>query len=289
MIVPLGTGGAVDIVARLMAQRLSERLGQPFIVENRPGAGTNIATEAVVRAPADGYTLLLLSPPAAINATLYDKLNFSVMRDIAPVASLARAPFVMEVNPSLPARSVPELIAYAKANPGKINMGTVGIGSGPHLAGELFKMIAGVNVVPVAYKGSGAELVDLMSGEVQMCFDAIPGSIEFIKASKLRALAVTTSTRSDVLPEVPTLGEFLPGYEASFWVGLGAPKNTPVEIIDKLNTEINAALADASLKTRLGSLGAIVLVGTPSDFEKLIAAETEKWANVIRVANLKTE
>jgi tripartite-type tricarboxylate transporter receptor subunit TctC len=289
MIVGLGTGGAVDIVARLMGQWLSERLGQQFIVENRPGAGTNIATEAVVRAPADGYTLLWVSPPAAINATLYDKLNFNFIRDIAPVASVVRAPWVMEINPSVPAKSVPEFIAYAKANPGKINMATVGIGSGPHLAGELFKMTAGTEIVLVSYRGTGAAFTDLIGGRVQVFFDAIPGSIELIRADKLRALAVTTGTRSEVLPEVPTLGEFLPGYEASFWAGLGSPRNTPAEIIDKLNREIQTALADSKVKARLADLGATVLAGSPADFGKLIADDTEKWGKVVRAANIKPE
>jgi tripartite-type tricarboxylate transporter receptor subunit TctC len=289
MIVGLGTGGAVDIVARLMGQWLSERLGQQFIVENRPGAGTNIATEAVVRAPADGYTLLWVSPPAAINATLYDKLNFNFIRDIAPVASVVRAPWVMEINPSVPAKSVPEFIAYAKANPGKINMATVGIGSGPHLAGELFKMTAGTEIVLVSYRGTGAAFTDLIGGRVQVFFDAIPGSIELIRADKLRALAVTTGTRSEVLPEVPTLGEFLPGYEASFWAGLGSPRNTPAEIIDKLNREIQTALADSKVKARLADLGATVLAGSPADFGKLIADDTEKWGKVVRAANTKAD
>jgi tripartite-type tricarboxylate transporter receptor subunit TctC len=244
IIVGFAPGGTTDIVARLIGQWLSERLGQQFIVENRPGAGSNIGTEAVVRAQGDGYTLILVSPPAAINAALYEKLNFNFIRDIAPVASAVRAPFVMEVNPSVPAKSVPELIAYTKANPGKISIATAGIGSGPHLAGELFKMMAGADIVVVSYRGTGPALTDLLGGQVQIFFDAIPASIELIRTGKLRALAVTTGTRSEVLPETPTLGEFLPGYEASFWAGVGAPKNTPAEIIDKLNKEINAALAD---------------------------------------------
>jgi tripartite-type tricarboxylate transporter receptor subunit TctC len=289
IIVGFAPGGATDILARLLGQWLSERLGQQFIVENRPGAGTNIATEAVVRAPADGYTLLLVSPPAAINATLYEKLDFNFIRDIAPVASIARAPWVLEVNPAVPVKSVPELIAYAKANPGRINMATVGVGSGPHLAGELLKTMSGVNMVFVSYRGAGAALADLMGGQVQANFDAIPGSIEFIRAGKLRALAVTTSIRSEVLPETPTLAEFLPGYEASFWAGFGAPKNTPAQILDTLNAEINGALADPKMKARLVDLGATVLAGSPGEFGKLIAEETGKWAKVIRAGNIKPE
>jgi tripartite-type tricarboxylate transporter receptor subunit TctC len=289
IIVGFAPGGATDILARLLGQRLSERLGQQFIVENRPGAGTNIATEAVVRAPADGYTLLLVSPPAAINATLYEKLDFNFIRDIAPVASIARAAWVLEVNPAVPVKSVPELIAYGKANPGRINMATVGVGSGPHLAGELFNMMSGVDMVFVSYRGAGAALADLMGGQVQANFDAIPGSIEFIRAGKLRALAVTTATRSEVLPETPTLGEFLPRYEASFWAGFGAPKNTPAKIIEMLNREVNAALADPAMKARLADLGASALAGSSTDFGKLIAEQTEKWAKVIRAGNIKPE
>jgi tripartite-type tricarboxylate transporter receptor subunit TctC len=289
IIVGFAPGGATDILARLLGQRLSERLGQQFIVENRPGAGTNIATEAVVRAPADGYTLLLVSPPAAINATLYEKLDFNFIRDIAPVASIARAAWVLEVNPAVPVKSVPELIAYGKAHPGRINMATVGIGSGPHLAGELFNMMSGVDMVFVSYRGAGAALADLMGGQVQANFDAIPGSIEFIRAGKLRALAVTTATRSEVLPEAPTLGEFLPGYEASFWAGFGAPKNTPAKIVEMLNREVNAALADPAMKARLADLGASALAGSSTDFGKLIAEQTEKWAKVIRAGNIRPE
>jgi tripartite-type tricarboxylate transporter receptor subunit TctC len=289
IMVGFAPGGATDILARLLGQRLSERLGQQFTVENRPGAGTNIATETVVRAPADGYTLLLASPPAAINATLYEKLDFNFIRDIAPVASIARAAWVLEVNPALPVKSVPELIAYGKANPGRINMATVGVGSGPHLAGELFKMMGGVDMVFVSYRGAGAALADLMGGQVQANFDAIPGSIEFIRAGKLRALAVTTSMRSDVLPETPTLGEFLPGYEASFWAGFGAPKNTPAAITEILNREVNAALADPALQARLADLGASALTGSPADFGKLIVEQTEKWAKVVRAGTIKPE
>jgi tripartite-type tricarboxylate transporter receptor subunit TctC len=244
VIVPFAPAGDTDLIARLIGQWLSERLGQPFIIENRPGAGTNIGTEAVVRAPADGYTLLLASPPSAINATLYEKLNFNFIRDIAPVAGVIRAPFVMEVNLSVLAKTVSEFIAYAKTNPGKITMASAGIGSGPHVAGELFKMMARVNMIHVPYRGQGPALTDLLGGQVQLYFAGIPSSIEYIRAGKLRALAVTTATRSEVLPDIPTVSGFLPGYEASFWGGFGAPKNTPVKIVDRLNSEINAALVD---------------------------------------------
>jgi tripartite-type tricarboxylate transporter receptor subunit TctC len=289
VIVPFAPAGDTDLVARLMGQWLSERLGQPFIIENRPGAGTNIGTEAVVHAPADGYTLLLASPPAAINATLYEKLNFNFMRDIAPVAGVIRAPFVMEVNPAVPAKTVPELIAYTKTNPGKISMASAGIGSGPHAAGELFKMMAGVNLVHVPYRGQGPALTDLLGGQVQIYFAGIPSSIQYIRAGKLRALAVTTATRSEILPDIPTLSDFLPGYEASFWGGFCAPKNTPVQIVDKLNSEINAALSDSKMKARLADLGGTVLPGSPAEFGKHIAAETEKWAKVIKFAGIKPE
>jgi tripartite-type tricarboxylate transporter receptor subunit TctC len=289
VIVPFAPAGDTDLVARLIGQWLSERLGQPFVIENRPGAGTNIGTEAVVRAPADGHTLLLASPPAAINATLYDKLNFVFLRDIAPVAGVIRAPFVMEVNPSVSAKTVPEFIAYAKANPGKISMASAGIGSGPHVAGELFKMMAAVNTIHVPYRGQGPALTDLLGGQVQFYFAGIPSSIQYLRAGKLRALAVTTATRSEVLPEIPTLSDFLPGYEASFWGGFCAPKGTPAEIVDKLNKEINAGLADPKMKARIADLGATVLSGSPADFAKLIADETEKWGKVIRAANIKPE
>jgi tripartite-type tricarboxylate transporter receptor subunit TctC len=287
VIVPFAPAGDTDLVARLIGQWLSERLGQQFVIENRPGAGTNIGTEAVVRAPADGYTLLLASPPAAINATLYDKLNFVFLRDIAPVAGVIRAPFVMEVNPSVSSKTVPEFIAYAKANPGKISMASAGIGSGPHVAGELFKMMAAVNTIHVPYRGQGPALTDLLGGQVQFYFAGIPSSIQYLRAGKLRALAVTTATRSEVLPEIPTLSDFLPGYEASFWGGFCAPKGTPAEIVDKLNKEINAGLADPKMKARIADLGATVLSGSPADFAKLIADETEKWGKVVRAANIK--
>jgi tripartite-type tricarboxylate transporter receptor subunit TctC len=289
VIVPFPPAGNSDLIARLLGQWLNERLGQPFIIDNRPGAGTNIGTEAVVRAPADGYTLLIVAPPSAINATLYEKLNFNFIRDIAPVAGVIRAAFVMVVNTSLPAKTVPEFIAYAKANPGKISMASAGIGSGPHVAGELFKMMAGVDMVHVPYRGTGPALTDLIGGQVQIYFDGIPTSLEHIKAGKLRALAVTTATRSEVLPDVPILSDFLPDYEASFWGGFGAPKNTPGEVVDKLNREINTALADPKIKARVADLGGTVLAGTPADFGMLIATETEKWGKVIRTANIKPE
>jgi tripartite-type tricarboxylate transporter receptor subunit TctC len=289
VIVPIAPGGAQDILARLMGQWLSERLGQPFIIDNRPGGGTNIGTEAVVRAPADGHTLLLIAPDSAINATLYDKLNFNFIGDIAPVAGVFRGAYVMVVNPSVPAKTVPELIAHAKANPGKINMASVGIGSGTHIAGELFKMMGGVNMVHVPYRGGGPALTDLLSGQVQVMFPGTVSSIEYIRAGRLRALAVTTATRSETLPGIPTMGEFLPGYEASQWFGIGGPKNTPADIVDKLNREINAGLADPKIKGRLADLGGEALALSPAAFGKLIADETEKWGKVIRAANIKPE
>jgi tripartite-type tricarboxylate transporter receptor subunit TctC len=289
IIVPFAPAGNIDLIARLIGQWLSERLGQSFVIENRPGAGTNVGTEAVVRAPPDGYTLLQVSSASAWNATLYEKLNFNFIRDIAPVAGVIRAPFVMEVNPSVPTKTVPEFIAHAKANPGKISMASAGIGSGPHVTGELFKMMAGVNMVHVPYRGSGPALTDLISGQVQIYFDGLPSSIEYIRTGKLRALAVTTAARSEVLPDIPSLSDFVPGFEASFWAGLGAPRNTPAEIIDRLNKEVNAALVDRKMKTRLADFGGSVLPGTPADFGKLIAEETEKWAKVIRAVNIKAE
>ena len=289
IVVGLAPGGANDIVARLMGQWLSERLGQPFVIENRPGAGTNIATEMVVRAPPDGYTLLFVSATSAINATLYERLNFNFIRDIAPVASIATNPLVMEVHPSVPAKTVPEFIAYAKANPGKINMASPGIGTTPHLAGELFKMRAGVDMVHVPYRGGGPALTDLLGGQVQVYFPGTVSSIEYIKTGRLRALAVTAATRSEALPDLPTVGEFVPGYEASNWFGVGAPKATPAAIVEQLNKEINASLADPKLKARLTDLGGTPLVGSPADFGKLIAEETEKWGKVVKFTGIKAD
>jgi len=289
IIVPFAAAGAFDIMARLIGQWLSERLGQPFVIENRPGAGTNIGTETVVKAPPDGYTLLLAGTPNAINATLYEKLNFNFIRDIASVAGISRAPLVMAVHPSVPAKTVPEFIAYAKANPGKISMASAGIGAPSHVSGELFKMMAGVNVVHVPYRGAGPALVDLLAGQVQVGFPSVPSSIEYVRAGKLRALAVTSATRSDALRDIPTVGEFLPGYEASASYGIGAPKGTPVEIIDMLNKEINAALGDPKMKARLADLGGTPLLGSADDFGKLIAEETEKWGKVIKALNIKAD
>ena len=289
IIVGFAPAGPNDITARLLGQWLSDRLGQPFIIDNRPGAGSNIAAEAVVKAQPDGYTLLMVSSPNAINATLYEKLNFNFIRDIAPVASIMRVPNVMEVNPSFPARTVPEFIAYAKANSGKLNFASSGVGASNHMSGELFKVMTGINMAHVPYRSSGPALADLLGGEVQVMFDAITSSIGYIRSGKLRALAVTTATRSDALPDIPTVGDFVPGYEVSNWFGFGAPTNTPVEIIDKLNREVNVALADPKLKARLSDLGGTVLAGSPTDFGKLIADETEKWGKVIRAANIKLE
>lgn len=287
LIVGLAPGGATDILARLIAQWLTEHLGQPFIVENRPGAAGNVATEAVVNMPPDGYALLMISSSNMINVSLYDKLNYNFIRDIAPVAGLAGVPLVMEVHPSVPARTVPEFIAYAKANPGKIGMASAGIGNSTYMAAELFKMMAGVNMVHVPYRGAGPALADVLGGQVQGMFDRVPASIGYIRAGKVRALAVTTAARLEVLPDLPTISEFVPGYEASAVNGIGAPKNTPAEIIEKLNGEINAALADAKLKARLADMGAPVLVGSAADFGKLIAEETEKWAKVVRFSGAK--
>ena len=289
LIVPFAPAGGSDITARLMGQWLSERLAQPFIIENRPGAGSNIATEAVVRAAADGYTLLYVTTANAINATLYDKLNFNFIRDIAPVATISRNTYVMLVHPSMPAKTVPEFIAYAKAHPRKINMASAGTGSPPHVCGELFKMMAGVDLLHLPYRGGGPALTDLLGGQVQVYFATTVASIEYIRTGRLRALAVTTATRSDALPDIPTVAEFVPGYEASSWYGVGAPKATPAEIVEKLNKEINAGLADAQLKARLADLGGDVLALSPADFGKLIADETEKWGNVIRALNIKAD
>jgi len=289
LIVPVAPSGAYDITARLIGPWLSERLGQQFVIDNRPGGGTNIGTEAVVRAPADGYTLLLVGGASAINATLYDKLNFNFIRDIAPVAGITRAPEVMVVHPSVPAKTVPEFIAYAEANPGKLTMASGGIGSLSHVAGELFKMMAGVDLVHVPYRGQGPALTDLLGGQVQVMFAITVASIEYIKTGRLRALATTAATRSDALPDIPTVGEFVLNYEASNWFGVCAPKATPAEIIDKLNKEINAGLADPKLKARLADLGGAVLALSPAEFGKLIADETEKWGKVIRAANIKAD
>jgi tripartite-type tricarboxylate transporter receptor subunit TctC len=282
LIVGFAAGGTADIVARVMGQWLSERLGQPIIIENRPGAGSNTATEAVVSAAPDGYTLLLVGTPNAINATLYDKLNFNFIRDIGPVSGIISAPLVMEVHPSFPAKNVPEFIANAKANPGKINMVSAGNGTAAHLAIELFKMMTGVDIVHVPYRGGAPAMTDLLGGHVQGTFDPVPSSIEYIKAGKLRALAVTTATRSEALTDIPTVHEFLPGYEAGTWFGLGVPKKTPAEIVDKLNKEINTGLTDPKMKARLADLGGAVLPGSPADFGKRIAEETEKWSKVIK-------
>ena len=289
IIVGVPAGGPPDIVARLMGQWLSERLGQPFIIENRPGAGTNIGTEAVVRAPADGYTLLQATLSNAWNATLYPKLNFNFIRDIAPIAGIMRTPCVMAVNPAFPTKTVSEFIAYAKTNPVKINMASSGTGNLTHVAGELFKMLTDIDIIHVPYRGTPLALSALLAGEVQVMFDLMGTSIEHIRAGRLRALAVTTATRSPLLPDVPPVAEFIPGYEASGWQGVGAPANTPAEIVEKLNKEINAALADPKMKARLASLGGTVLPGSPSDFGKLTAEDTEKWATVIRSANIKVE
>jgi tripartite-type tricarboxylate transporter receptor subunit TctC len=289
IVVGFAAGGPNDISARLIGQWLAERLGQQFVIENRTGAGGNIATELVVRAPADGYTLLLVPAPAAINATLYDNLSFNFIRDIAPVAGILSVPEVMVVNPSVPANTVPEFIAYAKANPGKINLASAGNGSVPHVAGELFKFMAGLDLVRVGYRGGGPALVDLLGGQVQVMFEPTLSTIPYIRAGKLRALAVTSATRSPALPDIPTMGEFLPGYEATAWFGIGAPKNTPADIVEKLNQEISAGLADAKIKERLADLGGVPMPLTPAEFAKLIAAETEKWAKVIRAANIKLD
>ena len=289
IIVPTAAGGPNDVLTRLIGQWLSERLGQPFIVENRPGAGTNTATEMVVRAPPDGYTYFSAGPASAINATLYDKLSFNFIRDTTPVAGIMRVSNVLVVHPSFPAKTVPEFIAYARANPGKLSMASGGIGSGSHMAGELFKMMAGVDMVHVPYRGAGPALGDLLGGQVQVMFDLMPNSIEHIRAGKLRGLAVTTAARSHDLPDIPTVGDFVPGYEASAVFGIVAPKDTPADTVDKLNKEINAGLADPNIKTRLARLGGTVLAGSAADFGKLFADETEKWGKVIRAANIKAE
>jgi tripartite-type tricarboxylate transporter receptor subunit TctC len=289
IIVAVAAGGGADIVARLIGQWLSERLGQQFIVENRPGGGTNIGTEMVARAPADGYTLLLVNLTHAINATLYERLNYNFVRDFAPVAAIVGVSNVVEIHPSVPTKTLPEFIAYAKANPGKINMGSAGNGSSSHMAGELFKMMAGVNLVHVPYRGQGPAMTDLLGGQLQVIFATTPGTTEFVKTGKLNALAVTTATRADALPEVPPLADFVPGYESSQWYGLGAPKNTPAEIVDKLNQEVNAALVDPRMKARLAEFGGNVMPGSPASFGKFIAEETVKWGKVVKFAGIKAD
>jgi tripartite-type tricarboxylate transporter receptor subunit TctC len=289
LIVGFAPGGSTDITARLIAQWLSEHLGQQFIIENRPGAGTNIATEAVVNSIPDGYTLLLVGASAAVNATLYDKLSFNFLRDIVPVGGIIQVPSVMAVNLSLPTRTVREFIDYAKANPAKINMASGGSGSAPHISGELFKLMTGVNMTHVPYRGEALALTDLLGGQVQVCFSSLPATIEYVRTGKVRALALTAAGRLETLPDIPTVSQFVPGYEASFWYGIGAPVSTPAEIVDKLNAEINAALADPRMKARLAELGATVLPGSPADFGKLIAAETDKWRKVIRAANIRAD
>jgi tripartite-type tricarboxylate transporter receptor subunit TctC len=289
IIVPVAPGGALDILARLIGQWLSERLGQPLIIENRPGGGTNIGIEAVVRAPADGYTLLLIPQSVTTNATLYENLSFNFIRDIVPIAMISRLPLVMEVSPSVPATTVPEFIAYAKSNAGKVSMASGGTGSASHVGGELFKMMTGIDMIHVPYRGGAPALTDLIGGQVQVYFSPLPESIETIRAGKVRALAVTTAARSEALPEVPTVGDFVPGFEASTWQGIGAPKNTPAEIVDRLNMEINAALADTTIKARLADLGSVPTPTSSANFEKLIVAETEKWAKVVRAANIRLQ
>ena len=289
LIIGYTPGGSADITARLMGQWLTDRLGQTVVIENRPSGGTIIATESVVHALPDGYTLLLVAPANAINPSLYGKLNHDFMRDIVPVGGINRFPNVMEVNPSVPVKTVPEFIAYAKANPGKLNMASSGNGSTIHVSGELFKMMTGVNMIHVPYRGAAPALTDMLGGQVQVMFDNIPSSIGYVRAGKLRALAVTGATRSPLLPDVPTVGDFIPGYEASAWYGIGAPKDTPAEIVTKLNTEINAGLADPQLKARFAELGAETMPMTPSGFEKFIADETEKWAKVVKFAGIRAD
>ena len=289
LIIGYPPGGSADITARLTGQWLSERLGQPVVIESRPGAATNLATEAVVRASPDGYTLLLVAPANAINATLYDKLSFDFLRDIVPVAGIIRFPNVVVVNPSLPIKTIPELIAYAKANPGKLNMASSGNGSTIHMSGELFKMLTGINMVHVPYRGGAPALTDLIAGQVHVMFDNIPTSAEHIKAGRLRGLAVTSAARSQVLPDLPTVADFLPGYEASAWYGLGVPKNTPDEVIDKINKGMNAVLADPKSQARFAELGASLLPGSPADFSRLVADETEKWGKVVRFSGAKPD
>jgi tripartite-type tricarboxylate transporter receptor subunit TctC len=289
VVVPVAPGGANDVTARLIGQWLSERLGQQFVIENRPGAGTNIGTEAVIRAPADGYTLLIAGSNAAINATVFRSLNFNFIRDTAPIGSIVRLPQLMQVNPSLPARSVPEFVAYAKANPGKIAMGSGGIGSPAHVVGEYFKLMTGTDLTHVPYRGAAPAVTDLLAGQIQVAFTELATSLGHVRSGSLRALAVTTAARSEALPDVPTLAEFVPGFEASQWIGLVAPKGTPSAIVEKLNAEINAALGDAKMKARFADLGGMVLPGSPADYDKLIRDDTGKWAKVIQAANIKLD
>jgi tripartite-type tricarboxylate transporter receptor subunit TctC len=289
IIVGFPAGGPNDIVARLIGQWLSERIGQQFVIENRPGAGGIIAAQVVVNAPPDGYTLLMVGAPQAISTSLYGNLNFNLVRDIAPVASIVRVPLVMEVNPAVPAKTVSEFIAYAKANPGGLNMASGGNGTSDHVCGELFQMMSGVNMILVPYRGAAPALVDLLGGQIQVLFDVMTSSIAYIKAGKLRALAVTTATRSEALPDIPTVGEFVPGYEASAWYGVGVPKNTPADVVARLNQEINLSLADPKMKARLAEMGGTALPGSAADFGKLLANETEKWAKVIKFAGIKPE
>jgi tripartite-type tricarboxylate transporter receptor subunit TctC len=289
IVVGFPPGGVGDIVARLIGQWLSERLGQTFVIENRPGAGSNIGAEVVANAPPDGYTLLLASSANAAGASLYEKLSFNFVRDITPVASIAQVPLVMEVTPSVPVKTVPEFIAYAKANPGKLNMASNGNGTGSHVSGELFKMMAGVNMLHVPYRGAAPALTDMLGGQVQVMFDNLPSSIEHIKSGRLRALAVTTTARSAALPEIPTVADFVPGYEAANWQGIGVPKNTPAEIVNRLNQEINAGLADPKMKARFAELGATALAGSPPDFRKLMIEDTERWAKVVKFSGAKPE
>jgi tripartite-type tricarboxylate transporter receptor subunit TctC len=289
IVVPFAAGGSTDISARLIGQWLSERLGQQFVIENRPGAGSNIGTELVVNAPPDGYTLLLVGASSAINATLYDKLNFNFLRDITPVSGINSVPFIMAVHPSFPAKTVSEFIAYARANPGKVNMASGGNGTAGHLSGELFKLLAGLNMVHVPYRGEAPALTDMLAGHVQAMFGTMPASIEYVRAGKLRPLAVTSARRSELLPDLPTVGDFVPGYETSAWQGVGAPKNTPVEIIDRLNKEIKAGLADPKINARVADMGGTALAGSPADFGKLIADETEKWGKVVKFSGAKPD
>ena len=289
IVVGYPAGGGVDITARLIGQWLSERLGQQFIIENRPGAGSNVATEAVTHAAADGYTLFLVTAANAVNATLYSKLNFDFIRDIAPVAGLSRVPLVMVVNPSLPTKTVPEFIAYAKANPGKINLANGGLGGADHVSGELFKMLTDINMIQVPYRGTSPALADLLGGQVQLMFASMPSAIGYIRDGQVRALAVTTAMRSEAMPELTTVAEFVPGFEASQWYGIGVPRGTPAEIIDKLNKEINAGLFDPKMKARFADLGGMMLSGTPGGFEKLIADETEKWGKVVKYSGVKAD